>query len=347
MKKVIIYVLLPLGLTAVIGLGYCGPVASDPIKDFYRNNTVSLVVTYGPGGGTDAAARIIGANWKAVTGGTMIVKNIVGAGGILGMNQIYNSKPDGLILGYTDNCSSLLGPVIFKSPGILFDATKFVYLGANAINPNGLGIAPHSPESIEDFRKVKGLKFGAHGKDAAAAGSALMIELFGFKDAKIVSGYSGMEEEGLALARGEIDAYTNGMSSMTDHIKKGFVKKVVLVYSYERDPWFPNAPLPTELVKFTPEQEAMYKILISSGMGAKPIFAPPGLSKDKTEFLRLAFNKLFQLETYLSQMKVRFPVITPAFHKTGEEWTKMTKEVLTIPEAEKDKFINLVDKYYK
>lgn len=341
--------LLLLGVFSLIDLSAwdCAIAAPESVKEFYHKNTVTLVVTYGPGGGTDASGRIMAANWKAVTGGTMMVKNLTGAGGIVGMNQVYTSKPDGLTIGYTDSASSLLGPVFFKNPGIQFDATKFVYLGANAIQPNGLGIAKGlAAESIEDLQKIKGLKFGSHGMDAQAAGSAMMIELFGLKDARIVGGYAGMEEEGLALARGEVDAYSNSMGSMDDHVKKRFVKKVVLVYGYKRNPWFPDAPLPIELVKFTPEQEILYKVLFAC-RAAKPIFAPPGLPKDKTEFLRDAFEKLFRLETYLNQMKVRYPIIDPEFHMTGEGWAKMTNEVLAYPAAEREQFIAIVNKYLK
>jgi tripartite-type tricarboxylate transporter receptor subunit TctC len=347
MKKIIC--LLWLGVVGIMELNawHCAMASSESAKDFYQKNMVSLVVTYGPGGGTDASARIMAANWKTVTGGTMMVKNVTGAGGIVGMNQVYSSKPDGLTLGYTDSASSLLGPVFFKNPGIRFDATKFVYLAANAIQPNGLGIAKGlAAESIEDLQKMTGLKFGSHGIDAQAAGSAMMIELFGLKDARIVGGYSGMEEEGLALARGEVDAYSNSMGSMDDHVKKGFVKKVVLVYGYKRNPWFPDAPLPMELVKFTREQDMLYRILFAC-RAAKPIFAPPGLPKDKTDFLRRAFERLFGLQTYLNQMKVRYPIIDPEFHMTGKGWAKMTEEVLAYPETEREKFIAIVNKYLK
>ena len=347
MKQKMIYGLLTLGLMASWGYDSAYGAAPSSAKDFYAKNTVTLVVTYGPGGGTDAAGRIIATNWKAVTGGTMMVKNVAGAGGLVGMNQVYSAKPDGLTLGYTDSASSLLGPVIFKSPGIQFDSTKFVYLGVNAVMPNGIGIAKDLPaETIQDMQKMKGLKFGSHGLDAQAGNSALAIEVFGLKDARIVGGYSGMEEEGLALARREVDAYSNSMHSTADHIKKNFVKKLVLVSDYKRSPYFPNVPTFPELTKFTPEQETMFK-MIYAGRAAKPIFAPPGLAKDKTDYLRDAFERLFRLEAYLNLLRPRWPIIDADFHMTGEEWTKMTAEVLAFPAADRDKFIALVNKYMK
>lgn len=326
-------------------LGSAKPVAAESVADFYKNHTVTLLVTYPPGGGTDFGARIIAAYWNEVTGGTMIVKNMAGAGGMRATNHIYKLKPDGLVLGFTDTASTLLSPVIFKHPGIGYDAEKFTYLAATAIEPSGLGIAAGLPyNSIEDLQKVKGLKFGAHGIDGQAAGSALMIDLFNIQDAKIIPGYSGMSEEGLALARGEIDAYSNSMASMTDHIDKGFVKKAVLVYDRERSPWFPDTPTPVELVKLTPEQEQMFKILLACKSG-KPIFAPPGLPEEKTQFLRTAFQEIFKIKPFVRQMKMRWKVMGPGFTMTGEKWAEMTKEVLAMPMDVRNKFVGLVEKY--
>ena len=89
MKRIICSLLV--AVIAGIGLGSvsCGTAIAESAEEFYQNKTVTLNVTYGPGGGTDAAARIIAANWKAVTGGTMVVKNLEGAGGLVGMNQVY------------------------------------------------------------------------------------------------------------------------------------------------------------------------------------------------------------------------------------------------------------------
>lgn len=346
MKKVI-YAFFALGLMAVLSfdLGYCA--VPESVKEFYQNNTVTFIVPYGTGGGTDACARIMAFNWKAVTGGTMMVKNVPGAAGFLGTNQIYNMKPDGLTLGYIDSATTLLGAILLKNPGIQFDATKFVYIGANAIQPNGIGIGKGlAAESIGDLQKMKGLKFGVLTVDAQAMGSAMTIELFGLKDGRIITGYNVMEEVGLACARGELDASSNSMASMADHVKKGFLKKVVLVYDYKRNPYFPDAPTPMELVKFTPEQEMLFKMVFAC-RAAKPIFTSPGLPKEKTDFLRDAFEKIFRLETYLNQMKVRWPIIDPGFHMTGEEWAKMTNEVMGFPAAERDKCIALVSKYHK
>jgi len=345
--KRIIGGLLGMVFVTIVCLGFAGPAAPASVEDFYKKKTLTFIVTYAPGGGTDAAARVMSLQWPKVTGGKMVIRNMTGAGGMRAMNHIYKLKPDGLTLGYTDTSSTGLGPVLFKAPGIGYDITKFTYIAANVIMPNGIGLSPRlAAESIEDLQKMEGVKFGAHGIDIQAACAAVTIHLFGLKNARIVTGYGGMEETGLDLARGEIDAYSNSMQSITDHIKKKYVKKVILVYSRTRSPWFPDVPVPTERVKLTPEKESLYTVVVSAGSG-KPIFAPPGLSKEKTEYLRGVFQKIFQMEDYRNRMKVRFPIMGPEFHATGEEYLKITKDALAMPEAERDKVIDLVKHYAK
>ena len=332
-------------LVAVVVFGTYGIATAESAADFYKKQTVTFIITYGPGGGTDVGGRIIAKHWKKLTGGKMVIRNLTGAGGIRAMNYIYRAKPDGKMLGYTDSASSLLGPVFFKTPGIKFDATKFTYLAGNAVTPNGIGISSRlAADSIEDLQKMSGLKFGAHGIDAQAANCALVIKLFGLKDAKIVVGYGGMEEEGLALARGEINAYSNSMHSVNDHIDKNFVKKLVLVTAYERDPMFPDTPTIPEKKKLTPQEKKMFDMVFAC-KASKPIFAPPGLSKDKADYLSEVFQKLFKMDSYREMMKVRFPIMGPAFHFTGEEWLNLVKETLSIPAKERDDFIELVKGY--
>jgi tripartite-type tricarboxylate transporter receptor subunit TctC len=70
-------------------LGLAPPTAqAQPLADFYRGKTVSIVVSTGPGGGYDvmarAIARFIG---KHLPGNpAVLVRNMPGAGGITAMN---------------------------------------------------------------------------------------------------------------------------------------------------------------------------------------------------------------------------------------------------------------------
>ncbi|NIS61363.1 MAG: hypothetical protein GTO13_11905, partial [Proteobacteria bacterium] len=69
-------------------------------KPFYQGRIITLIVSTRPGGGFDTYGRLLASTMKKyLPGSTIIVKNIPGAGHIVGVNQLYASKPDGLTFG--------------------------------------------------------------------------------------------------------------------------------------------------------------------------------------------------------------------------------------------------------
>jgi len=58
--------------------------------DFYKGKTVNYIVATAPGGGYDTYARMITEYMqKYLSGSTFVVKNVPGAGHIVGANTIY------------------------------------------------------------------------------------------------------------------------------------------------------------------------------------------------------------------------------------------------------------------
>ena len=64
----------------------------------YPNKTISLVVTYPPGGGADAMARLIAPKMSEVLGQGVVVENKPGAGGQIGAAAVAKAAPDGYTL---------------------------------------------------------------------------------------------------------------------------------------------------------------------------------------------------------------------------------------------------------
>jgi tripartite-type tricarboxylate transporter receptor subunit TctC len=61
----------------------------------YPSRPVRLVVPFPPGGGTDVAARRLAEEMSKGLGQRVVVENIGGAGGLLGMQQVARAEPDG------------------------------------------------------------------------------------------------------------------------------------------------------------------------------------------------------------------------------------------------------------
>src|SRR6185503_943928 len=56
---------------------------------------VTLVVPFPPGGSTDTAARIVAERMRAPLGQTVVVENVGGAGGTIGVGRVARAAPDG------------------------------------------------------------------------------------------------------------------------------------------------------------------------------------------------------------------------------------------------------------
>ena len=61
----------------------------------YPSRPVTMVVPYAAGGAFDVLARIVGARMGELLGQSIIVENVTGAAGIIGVQRVINAKPDG------------------------------------------------------------------------------------------------------------------------------------------------------------------------------------------------------------------------------------------------------------
>src|ERR1700748_4007158 len=61
----------------------------------YPARPITLVVPYAAGGVFDTIARIVGARMGELLGQSVIVENVTGAGGIIGVQRVIAAKPDG------------------------------------------------------------------------------------------------------------------------------------------------------------------------------------------------------------------------------------------------------------
>jgi tripartite-type tricarboxylate transporter receptor subunit TctC len=100
--------------------------------DNYPSRPITLIVPFPPGGSTDVAARIMADKMGAALGQPVIVENVGGAGGSIGVGRLARATPDGytIDIGQWD---THVGSIIYN---ISFDLrTDFAPIGLISINP--------------------------------------------------------------------------------------------------------------------------------------------------------------------------------------------------------------------
>jgi tripartite-type tricarboxylate transporter receptor subunit TctC len=98
----------------------------------FPSRPVTLIVPFPPGGSTDTAARIIGERMRPVLGQTVVIENVGGAGGTIGVGRLARAAPDGytIDIGQWD---THVGAMIYP---INFDLQKdFEPVGLMSVNP--------------------------------------------------------------------------------------------------------------------------------------------------------------------------------------------------------------------
>ncbi|CAN5403936.1 tripartite tricarboxylate transporter substrate binding protein [soil metagenome] len=87
----------------------------------YPNRAVTLVVSYPPGGDTDALARLFGEKLAARMGQQVVIDNRTGASGTIGNGYVARAKPDGYTLLFTPNTMATAPLVLKPGAGVMYD----------------------------------------------------------------------------------------------------------------------------------------------------------------------------------------------------------------------------------
>lgn len=111
----------------------------------YPERPINLIVSYGPGGGTDLVARMMAPFLQKYLGGDarIVVLNRPGAGGAIGFAELARAQPDGYTIGFINTPNLLTIPIERKSTfswqsydllgNLIDDPGSFTVLNDNAL----------------------------------------------------------------------------------------------------------------------------------------------------------------------------------------------------------------------
>ncbi|MDQ8727423.1 tripartite tricarboxylate transporter substrate binding protein [Bradyrhizobium sp. LHD-71] len=103
-------------------------------SDDYPSRPVRMIVPYPAGGGVDVQARVVAERLKQALGQPVVVENISGAGGRIGLDQVLRSAPDGYNLLWGGLTSHVLNPAF--ATDVKYDSVAdFTSVGMAIENP--------------------------------------------------------------------------------------------------------------------------------------------------------------------------------------------------------------------
>ena len=147
------------------------PALAQTGADFYKGQTVTYIVATAPGGGYDLYGRLVAEYMqKYLPGSTFVVKNVPGAGHLVGTNTDLCGKPDGLTIG-TFNTGLIYNQLIGLD-GVKFDLTKMSWIGKASSEPRVIVIAAQFAD--QDFRRAAGSRSNRSTSRPPASAARLM-----------------------------------------------------------------------------------------------------------------------------------------------------------------------------
>jgi tripartite-type tricarboxylate transporter receptor subunit TctC len=174
----------------------------------YPDRPINLIVSYGPGGGTDLVARMMAPYLQKYLGGDarIVVLNRPGAGGAIGFAELARAQPDGYTIGFINTPNLLTIPIERKTA---FTWQSFDLLGNLIDDPGAFSVLNDNPiKSLADLSAYAKKNPGKVTVGTTGTGSDDHLAMLRFERASGTKlshiPYKGAGEVRGALASGEI-----------------------------------------------------------------------------------------------------------------------------------------------
>lgn len=281
-----------LGIILIVGAFQVTASARTSASNYYHGKTLTIVVPFGPGGGFDRWARLVGRYIKSPLGVKQVkVVNKPGGGGLIGANTVYNSKPNGLTIGDISAAGAVFSD-FNHDPGVKYNIKKFIWIGRPDEDP--LTLFSHGKGNYQTFSQVLNAK---HPLKTFASGKGAMeyyaqeglYHAFGIPF-QMVAAFKGSHQMVATFLSGEGDLF-----AITSHHapEMGAQAKPLLVFSTSRFSKLPNVPTVVEEAKnhhLSSSKQATLKALVNILELGRSFVAPPGVPASRVKALRSAFR---------------------------------------------------------
>jgi tripartite-type tricarboxylate transporter receptor subunit TctC len=135
MRKIILAVLAALAFTGAA------------LAEKYPSHPITVIVPFSAGGPSDAMMRILAERMKQTLGETVLIENVTGAGGSIGVGRAVRSPPDGYTIGFGHLGTNVANGAIYKlgydlvsdlEPVVLLPSNPMVIVSKNAVPAKSL-----------------------------------------------------------------------------------------------------------------------------------------------------------------------------------------------------------------
>ncbi len=315
-------------LLSAVCLAFAGTAGA---QDKYPSKAVKILVPYAPGGATDIISRVVGEQMRQILGQSFVVENKPGAFGILAIEEMAHSKPDGYTLMVGNVSTNAITPILFKDKLKIDFEKEVVSVGRIATLPSFFIATAKDfpPKTMAEFIDYAKKNPGKVRYASAGVGSFPHFdsEIFARRAGidmvhiPVKAGASGMLND---LVNGDMQVAFINVATTGAMVKAGSLKPLAVV-SEKRVPEYPDVPTMAEVGY--------------PGVGTlhwQSMLIPAGTPKDVIETLHKAMSQALESSPVQDAFKKQLIQSTP--NKSPEEaqawlkneietWKKITSEV--------------------
>lgn len=242
----------------------------------FPTHPITLIVPFPPGGSTDVVARILAERMGLLLGQSIIVENIGGAGGTIGVGRLARAAPDGYTIDigqWDDHVGSIIYNLTYDLEG------DFAPIGLISTNPQLLVARASLPaddlRTLVTWMKQHPGEAKFVNQNAAAQVSGLLLQkLTGAK--LLFVPYRGAGPAMTDLISGQVDLLVGQGAVTLPQVQSGTVKAIVNL-SPRRSAAMPNIP--------TSDESGVPGLYMSGWFG---LFAPRGTPADIVTKINIA-----------------------------------------------------------
>jgi len=208
-------------LIATLGL------AGGASAEKYPSHPITVVVPFSAGGPSDAMMRILGERMKTSLGEAVLIENVTGAGGSIGVGRVVHSAPDGYTIGFGHLGTHVANGAIYKlNYDLVSDLEPIVRLPSNPMIIVSKNAVP--AKTLPDL--IAWLKSRSQPATAgtAGAGSGAHVAGLAFENAAGVRlqyvPYRGTGPAMNDLVAGQIDIMVDQLSNSLNQVRAGTIR---------------------------------------------------------------------------------------------------------------------------
>ena len=303
------------GLPAAAALIATPAMAQSSAENFFRGQTVKIVVASGPSGGFDTFARLLARHLSRFVPGnpTFVVQNMPGAGGLRAAGFIAKVAPrDGLTIAAVQG--GMVKAPLLGLTGADYDSTTLRWVG-NLNSEVHVCVAWHTSglTTIKEAMQkelIVGASAGADSELAPHAFNNLLGTRF-----KVIPGYQDGPRILLAMQRAEVLgrcgwSWSSVVSQHPEWVKEKTISTLVQWPTKHAD--LPNLPLAQELAQNDDDRRAI-EFLFGHLVMSRSYVLPPDVPVERLAALRAGFDAM-----------VKDPAVKADFVKANHELAPMS-----------------------